>query len=92
MVGFDLDLTLVDSTSGIVATMSTILAEFGVAVDRDQVWPLIGCDLADTIVTIAPQVDTSAAVTRYRELYLDLGVPGTTLLPGAREAMEAVHG
>jgi phosphoglycolate phosphatase len=91
VVGFDLDHTLVDSTPGIVATMRVTLAEFGITVDRDQMWPLMGLDLADAIASIAPRVDTSAAVTRYRELYLDLGVPSVTMLPGAREAMDAVH-
>jgi phosphoglycolate phosphatase len=91
VVGFDLDLTLVDSAPGIVATMRATLAEFGITVGGDQVRPSMGLDLADAIAMIAPGVDATAAVTRYRELYLDLGVPSVTLLPGAWESMDAVH-
>jgi phosphoglycolate phosphatase len=38
-----------------------------------------------------PEPEVPAAADRYRELYAELGVPGTSLLPGARDAVAAVE-
>ena len=89
--GFDLDMTLVDSFGGIAATMTATLAEAGVGVSPEQIWPHIGIMLEDTLAILAPGLDAATLATRYRELYPRIGVPATTLLPGALEALEAVR-
>lgn len=91
MVGFDLDMTLVDSRNGITFTLETVLAELNVKVSRDEIFKTIGIPLWDSLAKwiAAEQVDT--AVARYRELYRTIGIPITTVLPGARESLDAIH-
>jgi phosphoglycolate phosphatase len=91
LVGFDLDLTLVDSAAGIAATMIAALAEAGVVVTPEQVYRYAGLPLETTVARLAPRADVEAVSERYRALYPRLGVPPTVPLPGARDALLAVH-
>jgi phosphoglycolate phosphatase len=91
VVGFDLDMTLVDSAAGIAATVQAVLAEKGLLVTAEQVWSLNGVPLEDTMAALAPELDPLPVTARYRELYPSLGVPRTRLLPGAVEALDAVR-
>jgi phosphoglycolate phosphatase len=93
VVGFDLDLTLVDSAAGIGATLRAALAAEGSPVrpPDEQLRPYIGIPLEATVATVAPDADAPRVACRYRELYPALGVPGTTLLPGVAEAFAAVR-
>jgi phosphoglycolate phosphatase len=91
VVGFDLDMTLVDSRAAIGATLQAALAEVGVGIAPEQAWPYNGVPLELTLDALAPHVDKVRVVARYRELYPRIGVPPTTLLPGAAQAVAAVH-
>lgn len=91
IVGFDLDMTLVNSAAGIAATMQVALAEVGRRITAEQVWPLVGVPMEATLEQVAPGVDVDAVTLRYRELYPAHGIAPITLLPGAAEAIEAVH-
>lgn len=91
VVGFDLDMTLVDSAAGIVATLRAALAEVGVRTAAEQVWAGIGEPLERLIGRLAPGADPVAVAERYRALYPDLGVPSIRLLPGANDAIATVH-
>jgi phosphoglycolate phosphatase len=91
VVGFDLDMTLVDSRAGIAATMQAALAESGVEVVAEQVWPFNGVGLEVAVGALAPHADPVAVTARYRELYPRTGVPSVTLLPGAVDALRAVQ-
>lgn len=91
VVGFDLDMTLVDSAAGIAATVAAALADFGHVTTPEQVWALNGVPLEPTMTALAPGIDAVAAAQRYRELYPHLGVPAARLLPGAAEALAAVE-
>jgi phosphoglycolate phosphatase len=95
VVGFDLDMTLVDSADGITATIAAALAvtpggEHAV-VDRDRVWPWVGLPLEATMEALAPDADADLAVREYRKRYATIGAPRTRLLPGAAEAFAAVR-
>jgi uncharacterized protein len=90
-VGFDLDMTLVDSRAGIAATIRSVLAELGVPITDEQVWRGIGTPLQEMFGPFVPEARMAAAIHRYRELYPTTGVPGITLLPGAAEAFAAVR-
>ncbi|HET8614641.1 MAG TPA: ATP-dependent sacrificial sulfur transferase LarE [Actinomycetales bacterium] len=90
-VGFDLDMTLVDSRAGIVATMQAALAELGQHISEEQVWRGIGTPLEQALAPFLPADDLPRAVARYRELYPTTGVRGITVLPGAAEALAAVR-
>jgi phosphoglycolate phosphatase len=91
VVGFDLDMTLVDSVAGIAATLRVALGELGRTVTDEQVWPTVGIPLEDALASFMPDVDAAAVTRRYRELYPDHGVAPITLLPGVVEAFEAVQ-
>lgn len=91
VVGFDLDMTLVDSRAGIVRTMRDVVAELGVTLTDEQIWPTIGIPLDDALRRWLPEEQVAPAFAAYRERYPAIGVPITTLLPGAVEAVAAVR-
>jgi phosphoglycolate phosphatase len=95
VVGFDLDMTLVDSTDGIAATLAAAVAACpggeGVRIDRERVWPYVGLPLDVTVSGLAPEVDPEQVIREYRARYAEIGVPMTRLLPGALEALRAVR-
>ena len=92
MVGFDLDMTLVDSRPGIAATLVALEAETGAPVAGDAMLDALLRGNLD--LEFGERFDAADAVRwadRFRELYVEHGVPGTELLPGARAAIDAVH-
>jgi len=92
VVGFDLDMTLVDSRPGILATLAALEAETGALVAGDGMLDaLLRRNLDLEFAERFPTADAERWADRFRELYVEHGVPGTNLLPGAREALQAVH-
>jgi phosphoglycolate phosphatase-like HAD superfamily hydrolase len=89
-VGFDLDMTLVDSRPGIRASFAALTAETGVAVDTDIVCARLGPKLEVELANwfAADDVDEAAAI--YRHHYAHECVRGTNLLPGAAAAVAEV--
>lgn len=97
VVGFDLDMTLVDSSAGIAATLRAVLAEVGVTVTAADTWPYAGMPLDLILAGLAPGTPADGIETltaRYRQLYPSLGVPSVTSFPAAAAALAApgVHG
>jgi phosphoglycolate phosphatase len=90
VVGFDLDLTLVDSADGITASYVAAARRVGVDIDPAELRPLIGLPLPETMGRFVPAQSLAEAVSAYREVYPELGVPASKLLPGAAEAIDAV--
>jgi phosphoglycolate phosphatase len=91
-VGFDLDMTLVDSRPGIRRTLAVLEAETGAPVATDEMLDALlrrNLDL-EFAARFEPELATTWA-DRFRELYVRHGVPGTHLLPGARESVAAVR-
>jgi phosphoglycolate phosphatase len=91
VVGFDLDMTLVDSRPGIAATLRVLTAETGVHIDADLVVSRLGPPVETEMANWVEADQVMVVSDRYRELYAEHGVPGTDLLPGAREAVSAVR-
>jgi phosphoglycolate phosphatase len=91
VVGFDLDMTLVDSRPGIRASFAALVAETGVEIDAETVVGRLGPPLEIELANWVEDARVAELAARYRAHYFVLGVPGTTLLPGARDAVEAVH-
>jgi phosphoglycolate phosphatase len=91
VVGFDLDMTLIDSRPGIAATLRAITAETGVPIDAELVVSRLGPRLEDEMAHWFPEDEVLPVSDRYRELYAVLGVPGTFALPGALDAVRAVR-
>lgn len=91
VVGFDLDLTLVDSRERIVSAYLRALRDVGAEVTREDLEPHLGIPLAMTAAVVAPAVDADALVLRYRHYYDEDGAPPTQPMPGAVEALVAVR-
>lgn len=91
-VGFDLDMTLVDSRPGIRASMNALTRETGVAIDADVVIDRLGPKLEWELAHWFPADQVAHACKRYRAHYWEHCVSGgTILLPGARAAVDAVR-
>lgn len=90
VVGFDLDMTLVDSHEGIVDAIRKVLREYGHEATVEEVFKTVGVPLALVFPEWLPDDEIDNAIKRYREIYSAEGIPLTTLLPGARDAITAV--
>jgi phosphoglycolate phosphatase len=90
-VGFDLDMTLVDSRPGIAAAFRRLSALDGVPIDADLAVTRLGPPLEQEIGYWYPAEEVPAAVARYRALYPDHAVRPSPALPGAGEALAAVR-
>jgi len=90
-VGFDLDMTLIDSRPGIAAVLDALSAETGVFIDSAAAVSRLGPPLEHELAHWFPAEQIAAAADRYRALYPDLAVLPTAALPGAREAVQAVR-
>jgi uncharacterized protein len=90
-VGFDLDMTLLDTRPGIGATYDALSAETGVPIDSALAVSRLGPPLTHELANWFPADQIEALAERYRAMYPELAIPPSFLLPGAREAMAAVR-
>jgi len=90
-VGFDLDMTLIDSRRAILASFAAVATATGVPIDAEAVDRRLGIKLEDELGYWFPadRIDDAARV--YREHYVRLAGELTTVLPGARESLAAVR-
>ncbi|MFD3516064.1 HAD family hydrolase [Streptomyces sp. NPDC058657] len=91
VVGFDLDMTLIDSRPGIKAAYQRLTAETGVPIDADLVVSRLGPPLEQEIANWFPAERVEEIANRYRALYPACAITPATALPGAREAVAAVR-
>jgi len=91
VVGFDLDMTLVDSREGIVRCMQHTLGGRGVTVTAEQLWTLVGAPLESNLAVFLPDDQVQEAADDYRAAYLKIAIEPTTALPGAHEVVQAIH-
>ena len=101
LVVFDVDGTLVDSQTQIHGAMSRAFSEFKIpAPDPSSVREIIGLSLTGAIARLAPELTVarqSSLVEAYKEAYVAQrmnggGEAGSPLYPGARAALEMLHG
>ncbi|MFE6846865.1 HAD family hydrolase [Streptomyces sp. NPDC057686] len=90
-VGFDLDMTLIDSRPGIKAAYQALSAETGTFIDADEAVTRLGPPLDEELAHWFPQAEIPAMADRYREIYPTHAIEPTPAMPGAREAIEAVQ-
>ena len=90
-VGFDLDMTLIDSRPGIAAAFRALSASTGVAIDADAAAGRLGPPLAHEIALWFPEDEVAGTVAAYRALYPDHAIAPSRLMPGADAAVAAVH-
>ena len=90
VIGFDLDMTLVDSADAIVDSIAHTCRVYGVEIDDRAVRAGVGLPLDRVFPDYIPDVPYAEALEIYRARYLSHGLAMQELLPGAREALEAV--
>ncbi|MEU0393428.1 haloacid dehalogenase-like hydrolase [Streptomyces sp. NPDC006208] len=90
-VGFDLDMTLIDSRPGIHATYRALSAETGVWIDADSAITRLGPPLEQELALWFPAERVQEVSDRYREIYTAYAIEPTPAMPGAREAIAAVQ-
>lgn len=91
VVGFDLDMTLIDSRPGIAATYRALTARTGVYVDADTVITRLGPPLRHEIERWFPAAQVDEAVEAFRSLYPTYAITSSVPLPGAVAALAAVR-
>jgi phosphoglycolate phosphatase len=90
-VGFDLDMTLIDSRPGIREAYRALTAKTGVWVDADLAVSRLGPPLRTELREWFPPEQVEEAVVTYRALYPDYAIGPTVPTPGAVEALAAVR-
>ncbi|MGW7466370.1 HAD family hydrolase [Streptomyces xantholiticus] len=90
-VGFDLDMTLIDSRPGIHAAYRALSAETGVWIDADLAVTRLGPPLEQELAHWFPDGQIQEMGDRYREIYPVHAIGPTSAMPGAREAVAAVQ-
>ncbi|ANW18920.1 HAD family hydrolase [Streptomyces clavuligerus] len=90
-VGFDLDMTLIDSRPGIRAAFLALSAETGAWIDADLAVTRLGPPLEQELAHWFPDDQIQAMGDRYRALYPEYAITPSPALPGAREAVAAVR-
>lgn len=90
-VGFDLDMTLIDSRPGIRAAYQELTARTGVFVDADLAVSRLGPPLRTELRHWFPEDEVETAVAIYRGLYPEYAITPSPPTPGAVEALEAVR-
>ncbi|MFC6062773.1 HAD family hydrolase [Streptomyces ochraceiscleroticus] len=90
-VGFDLDMTLIDSRPGIKDAYTALSAATGTYIDTDLVTTRLGPPLEQEIRNWFPEDQVAEIADRYRALYPEHAITGTLAMEGAREAIEGVQ-
>ncbi len=94
VVGFDLDMTLIDTRPGFGACLTVLGEETGVDFDVAGMVEKLGPPLDMMLAPYFPDADQAhldRLIDRFRELYPDIVVPRTEAFPGAHEALAAVR-
>jgi phosphoglycolate phosphatase len=90
-VGFDLDMTLIDSRPGIRAVYDRLAAETGVFIDSALAVTRLGPPLDEELANWFPAERVPEAADRYRALYPEHAIAPTPAMPGAVESVAAVR-
>jgi phosphoglycolate phosphatase len=90
-VGFDLDMTLIDSRPGIRACYLALSERTGAYIDADLAVTRLGPPLTQELVHWFPAERVEAVAELYREMYPTTAIAVSPALRGAREAVAAVR-
>jgi phosphoglycolate phosphatase len=91
-VGFDLDLTLIDSRPGLLATWAEFADETRIAVDLDAIDRRgFSTKLEEELLHWVPADEVAPAAATYRRLYARHLEDGSEALPGAHDALSCVE-
>ncbi|WP_435853717.1 HAD family hydrolase [Streptomyces sparsogenes] len=90
-VGFDLDMTLIDSRPGIKAAYEALSAATGTFIDAELAITRLGPPLEQELAHWFPDERIEEVGEVYRALYPEYAIAPTLAMPGAREAVAAVR-
>lgn len=91
VVGFDLDLTLIDTAPGFQDVLRALGAELGVEFPVEEMTQRLGPPLDMLLAPYLPADRIPDAGDRFRALYPDHAITSVPVLPGAHEAIAAVR-
>src|SRR5580698_11096239 len=89
-VGFDLDLTLIDSRRSILESFKVVADGTGVALDLDEIAARLGLKLEDELAHWFEPSEIDSAADLYRSHYIQIATSTTAVMPGAHESLAAV--
>jgi uncharacterized protein len=90
-VGFDLDMTLIDTVPGFIRCLSALGDELGVDFPVADMTSALGPPLEHLLAGYLPESAIAAAGDRFRALYPEHAIACVPVLPGAHEALAAVR-
>lgn len=91
VVGFDLDMTLIDTVPGFRSVLQALGGELGVDFPVEDMTSRLGPPLEQLLEPYLPVEAVGPAGDRFRELYPDHSIESVPTLPGAHEALAAVR-
>jgi uncharacterized protein len=91
VVGFDLDMTLIDTAPGFRDVLTALGAELGVDFPVEEMTAKLGPPLDLLLQPYLADEAIAPAGDRFRELYPDHAITGTPAFAGAHEAIAAVR-
>ena len=90
-VGFDLDMTLIDTVPGFTRTLEALGVELGVEFPVAELTSKLGPPLEMMLEPHLPAEAVGPAGDRFRALYPEHAIETVPVLPGAHEALAAVR-
>ncbi|WP_443058165.1 HAD family hydrolase [Streptomyces sp. NBC_00820] len=90
-VGFDLDMTLIDSRPGIRACYLALSERTGTHIDADLAVTRLGPPLTEELANWFPPEEVPAMADLYRAMYPSYAIAATLAMQGAPEAIAAVR-
>lgn len=91
VVGFDLDMTLIDTVPGFRDVLAALGEELGVAFPLEEMTAKLGPPLDILLAPYLPAEQIAAAGDRFRALYPEHAITNVPVLAGAHEALAAVR-
>ena len=91
VVGFDLDMTLIDTRPGFAATLVQLGLETGVEMDVEAMSEKLGPPLSHMLAPYYPADRITGLVDRFRAVYPDHAIAPTLAFAGAHDALAAVR-
>lgn len=91
VVGFDLDMTLIDTVPGFGAVLEALGAELGVTFPVLEMTAQLGPPLETLLSGHLDEAAIGPAGDRFRELYPEHAIDSVPVLPGAHDAIAAVR-
>ncbi len=91
VVGFDLDMTLIDTRPGFAATLVQLGRETGVEMDVEAMSERLGPPLSHMLAPYYPADRITGLVDRFRAVYPDHAIAPTLAFAGAHDALAAVR-